>query len=249
MIDADSIDLVLDVLEPERAALVALLEGLEPDDWARPTECPAYTIKGVATHVLGDDLSLLSRQRDGAEPGLISLARDLPGADFRTLLDTFNDRWVAAAGFLSTELVVELLRLTGGWTAAFYGAVDPGAPAEPVMFFGSRGSNSPYWQAIAREYVERWVHHSQIRRALGLGSLAERRFLVAGIEVAATAGGVTASIPDEPDGPWSLDAIVLGPADRAADILTRAYTADEVRALVSGPAESVELLVAFAGRP
>jgi hypothetical protein len=103
MIGADSIAVVLDVLEPERAALVALLEGLEPDDWVRPTECPAYSIKGVATHVLGDDLSLLSRQRDGAEDGLVQLARDRPGADFRTLLDTFNDRWVAAAGFLSTE--------------------------------------------------------------------------------------------------------------------------------------------------
>ena len=61
MIDADSIAVVLDVLQPERAALVALLEGLGPHDWTRHTECPAYTIKGVATHVLGDDLSLLSR--------------------------------------------------------------------------------------------------------------------------------------------------------------------------------------------
>jgi uncharacterized protein (TIGR03083 family) len=249
MIDADSIAVVLDVLEPERAALVALLEGLEPGDWTRPTECPVYTIKGVASHVLGDDLSLLSRQRDGAEDGLVPLALDRPGADFRTLLDAFNDRWVAAAGFLSTELVVELLRLTGGWTASYYRAVDPEAPGEPVGFFGSRGSSSPYWQAIAREYVERWVHHSQIRRALGLGSLAERPFLVAGIEVAAAVGGATVSIPTEPNGPWALDAVVLGPASQAADILTRAHTADEVRALVSGPVDGVELLAAFAGRP
>jgi uncharacterized protein (TIGR03083 family) len=249
MIDADSIAVVLDVLEPERAALIALLEGLEPDDWTRPTECPAYTIKGVATHVLGDDLSLLSRQRDGAEDGLVPLARDRPGADFQTLIDAFNDRWVATAGFLSTELVVELLRLTGAWTAAYHRAVDPEAPGEPVGFFGSRGSSSPYWQAIAREYVERWVHNSQMRRALGLGSLAERPFLIAGIEVAATVGRATASIPTEPDGRWALDAVVLGPAAQAADILTRAHTADEVRRLASGPLDQVELLAAFAGRP
>jgi uncharacterized protein (TIGR03083 family) len=249
MIGADSIAVVLDVLEPERAALVALVEGLEPDDWARSTECPAYTIKGVATHLLGDDLSLLSRQRDGAENGLVQLARDRPDAEFRTLLDTFNDRWVDAAGFLSTELVVELLRLTGRWTAAYYRAVDPEARGEPVGFFGSGGSSAPYWQAIAREYVERWVHHSQIRRALGLGSLAERPFLIAGIEVAATVGGATASIPTDPDGLWALDSVVLGPASQAADILTRAHTADEVRALVRGPVERVELLAAVAGRP
>jgi uncharacterized protein (TIGR03083 family) len=249
VIGAESIAVVLDVLRPERAALLALLDGLEANDWRRPGECPAYTIKGVATHVLGDDLSLLSRQRDGADDGLIQLARDRPGADFRTLLDTFNDRWVAAAAFLSTELVVELLRLTGEWTAADYGAVDPDAPGEFVGFFGGSGSCSPNWQAIAREYVERWVHHSQIRRALGLASLAERLFLVAGVEVAAAAGGLEPGIPTGADGPWALGSVVLGPATQTADILTRAHTADEVRALVSGPAKSVELLAAVAGRP
>ena len=52
----------------------------------------AYTVNGVATHVLGNDLSLLSRQRDGAEDGLVQMAKGLPDADFRTLLDDFNDR-------------------------------------------------------------------------------------------------------------------------------------------------------------
>jgi uncharacterized protein (TIGR03083 family) len=78
VIDAASISVVLDVLQPERAALLALLEGLRPDDWQRPTECPAYTVKGIATHVLGDDLSLLSRQRDAAQNGLSQLAPELP---------------------------------------------------------------------------------------------------------------------------------------------------------------------------
>jgi hypothetical protein len=62
MLGAASISLVLDVLEPERSALIELLIGVGPEDWARPTECPAYSVKGVAAHLLGDDLSLLSRQ-------------------------------------------------------------------------------------------------------------------------------------------------------------------------------------------
>lgn len=249
MIDAGSISIVLDALRPERAAFLAVLERIDPADWARPTECPGYTVKGVATHVLGDDLSLLSRQRDAAENGLMQLAAELPGTDFRTLLDTFNDRWVAAARFLSTDLVVELLRLTGEWTAAYYDAVDPDAPGEPVGFFGARGQSSPFWHAIAREYVERWVHHSQIRRALGLGSLADAPFLKVGIGVAAAAAGVEPGVPTAPDGPWSLGPVVLGPAPQAADILTRAHTADELRTFVSGPPAAVELLATFAGRP
>src|SRR3954471_20956509 len=103
-------------------------------------------------------------QRECAGPGVLLLAEDMPGSDFRVLLDTFNDRWVPVAGFFSTAVLVELLRLTGEWTASYYENVDPSAPCEPVGFFGSTGETSPFWQAIAREYMERWVHHSQIRR-------------------------------------------------------------------------------------
>jgi uncharacterized protein (TIGR03083 family) len=249
MIDAASISVVLDALRPERDTLLAMLQGFDADDWSRPTECPAYTCKGIATHVVGDDLSLLSRQRDRAENGLVQLAPELPGADFRTILDTFNDRWVAAARFLSTELVVELLRLSGDWTARYYEAVDPTAPGEPVAFFGVTGSSSPFWHAIAREYMERWVHHSQIRRAVGLGSLAETRFLTVGIEVAAATARVEPGIPTEQDGAWTLGPVVLGPAQQAADILTRAHTAADVRNLATGPPAAVDLLADFAGRP
>lgn len=249
MIDGRHILVVLDALRPERGALLEVLETLETDDWARPTECPAYTVKGIATHLLGDDLSLLSRQRDAAENGLMQMAHDLPGADFRTLLDAFNDRWVTAAGFLSNEVVIELLRGTGEWTASYYEAVDPDAPGEPVGFFGSSSPASPFWQAIAREYMERWVHHSQIRRAVGLGSLADAVFVSVGIEIAAAAAGVEAGIPDDYGGSWSLGPVVLGPAQQAADVLTRALSAEEIKSVASGPATAVELLAAFAGRP
>ena len=249
MIDAASISVVLDAMRPERQALLALLRGLAPSDWDLPTECPAYSVKGIATHVLGDDLSLLSRQRDAAQNGLVLLAEEMPGTDFRTLLDTFNDRWVAAAAFLSPELVVELLELTGEWTAAYYEAVDPSAPGEPVGFFGARGSTSPFWHAIAREYMERWVHHSQILRALGRGSLAAEPFVRVGVEVAAAAARTEPVRAAEPDGAWGIGPVVLGPAQQAADILTRAYAPDAVRALVSGPDEAVDLIAAAAGRP
>lgn len=249
MIDATSISVVLEALRPERAALLRTLASLAPADWDRKTECPAYDVKGIATHVLGDDLSLLSRQRDAAESGLVPLAAELPGADFRTLLDAFNDRWVAAARFLSAGLLMELLRLTGEWTSSYYDDVDPASPGEPVGFFGRTGSSSPFWHAIAREYMERWVHHSQIRRAVGLGSLADEPFLRVGVRVAASAARVEPGIPTQPDAAWSLGSVTLGPAPQAADILTRAYVADDVRALVGGPPAAVELLAALAGRP
>jgi uncharacterized protein (TIGR03083 family) len=250
MLDASSIRVVLEVYRPERSALLGLLDGLSPGDWDCATECPEYTLKGVATHILGDDLSLLSRQRDGAEQGLSLLRPELPDADFRTLLNTFNDRWVAAARYVSAELLIELLRLSGEWTAGYYEVVDPRAPGESVGIFGARqGETSPFWHAIAREYFERWIHHSQIRRALGLSSLADGQFLVPGIEVVAAIARMEPGIPTSVEGLWALGPVVLGPSEQAAAILTRAHTAEEVRDLVSGPSDLVQLLVAGLGRP
>lgn len=201
MLDSGSISIVLQAYRPERNVLLELLDHLSPADWARPTECSSYPVKGIASHILGDDLSLLSRQRDGAIQGLEYMADDLPRADFRTLLDAFNDQWVAAVRFMSPFLLVELLRLTNDWTAAYYESIDPELPGEPVGLFGAgRDSSSPFWQAIAREYLERWIHHSQIRRALGLGSLADRLFLGTGIEVAASMVRVEPLVPGEPEG-------------------------------------------------
>jgi uncharacterized protein (TIGR03083 family) len=250
MLNASSIPVILEVYRPERSALLGLLDGLSPGDWGCLTECPEYTLKGVATHILGDDLSLLSRQRDGAEQGLSLLGSELPDADFRTLLDTFNDRWVAAARYLSAELLVELLRLSGEWTAEYYERVDPQALGESVGIFGApQGESSPFWQAIAREYFERWIHHSQIRRALGLTSLADRQFLKPGVEVVAAIARMEPGIPTSLDGLWAVGPVVFGPAEQAAAILTRAHTADEVRVLASGPSDLVQLLAAGLGRP
>jgi uncharacterized protein (TIGR03083 family) len=240
-IDAGSIGVVTRVLDPERAALIALLRDLDGDGWARPTECPNYSVKGIASHILGDDLSLLSRQRDGAVQGLLLVAETMPGVDFRTLLNAFNDQWVHAAKFFSPALLIELLALAGDWTSRYYTEIDPNSPGEPVQLFGTPlGGTSPYWQAIAREYLERWAHHSQIRRALGMGSLADSPFLDVGVQVIATVAGAPAVAPGSEDGVWSIGPVVLGSRQQTADVLTLAHAEDVVCALVDGPTELVK---------
>ena len=156
----------LDTIQPlrdEREAFIALLTLLEPEEWNLATECPAWSVKGIALHVLGDDFSLLSRQRDAAVNSLALMAEEAPDLDFRARLDAFNERWVHRAMFMSTRLIVELLGVTGKLTAGYYAEVDPDLLGEPVPFVGP--DPAPYWMIAAREYVERWVHHSQVARA------------------------------------------------------------------------------------
>jgi uncharacterized protein (TIGR03083 family) len=161
---------VVEVLRVERARFLDLLRTLDADSWRRPTECPAYDVQGVAAHILGDDFSLLSRQRDGAPPGVFRGLAD--GLDFRSALDQFNDRWVDTVQFFGPPLLIDLLEATGHWTADLYASVGADTLGEPVGFFAATGP-SPYWQIAAREYVERWTHHHQIRRALDRAALDE----------------------------------------------------------------------------
>ncbi|MET0910318.1 MAG: maleylpyruvate isomerase family mycothiol-dependent enzyme [Ilumatobacteraceae bacterium] len=250
-IDAATISTVLDVYLPERARLIQLLADLDDEQWARSTECPAYSVHGIASHILGDDLSLLSRQRDGALPGLVLMAERVPGADFRALLDSFNDQWVEATRFFSPPLLLQLLDLAGQWTHGYYCDIDPAAPGEPVPMFGvSFGDSSPVWHAIAREYLERWAHHSQIRRALGFGSLADAPFLETGHAIIATVAGAPTgegTSADDTD-TWTIGPIVLGDRSQAADILTSGHSAAEVAALADGPSDLVSEFAARVGR-
>jgi uncharacterized protein (TIGR03083 family) len=165
----------------ERAELLDLLSELKADEWAAPTECPAWSVKGIALHILGDDLSLLSRQRD-QEPSGVAIE---PGASFEELfvaLDRFNEQWVEAASHFGTPLLLELLRLSGEWTHRFYGTVDGDRLGEPVPWIGP--DPAPYWLLTAREYFERWIHHLQIRRAVGRPGLMDEQHVVPAVATA-----------------------------------------------------------------
>jgi uncharacterized protein (TIGR03083 family) len=86
---------VTHLVAPERASLLELLSALAAERWQAPTVCPGWSVKDVALHLLGGDIDLLSRRRDGAARA------DTPGrsAGFQELvasLDRLHQRWVEA---------------------------------------------------------------------------------------------------------------------------------------------------------
>jgi uncharacterized protein (TIGR03083 family) len=94
---------VTDLFAHERASLIELLSSLAAGQWQAPTVCPGWSVKDVALHLLGDDIDLLSRRRDGAAPA------DAPSrpAGFQELvvsLDRLNQTWVEATRRISTRL-------------------------------------------------------------------------------------------------------------------------------------------------
>jgi uncharacterized protein (TIGR03083 family) len=166
---------VIDLFPGERAALLAVLSDLSEQEWAAPTACPGWSAKDVALHLLGDDVGLLSRGRDGfANP---SFAR--PGLDLSTFsglvaaIDAQNAAWVEGTRRISPRLLVELLRFTGEQTQDHFRRLEPGAVGEPVEWAGP--GPAPVWLDLAREYTERWVHQQHIRDAVDRPGLKDRR--------------------------------------------------------------------------
>lgn len=68
------------------------------------------------------------------------------------------------------------------------------------------------------------------------GDVDNRAASIAGVEPALSSGE------------WAIGPVMLGDPQQTADVLTRALTSSEIRSIVEGPPEAVELFAGFAGR-
>jgi uncharacterized protein (TIGR03083 family) len=202
-----------DLFRPLHEGLIALLRGLAPEDWERPTLAGKWRVRDVAAHLLDTSLRRLSLQRDGYRLGLES-----PIDGYRALvayLNRLNADWVRAAERLSPRLLVELLEATGPPVAELFLSLPPHEPAIfPVAWAGETRSEN--WFDIGREYTERWHHEAQIREAVGAPLLTGRRWLHPVLELSLYAlpvalrdagsegSRVAVEISGESGGTWSL---------------------------------------------
>jgi uncharacterized protein (TIGR03083 family) len=150
--------------------LVRLLSGLSAEQWARPTVCSQWSVKDIALHLLGGEVGILSRKRDGWSAA----------ADFKTwdelvaFINDINDTWIKATRRISPPLLCDLLTTTGTQVCKYFESLDPFAIGEPVNWAGPEPA--PVWLDLAREYTERWHHQQQIRDAVGIPGLNLRRY-------------------------------------------------------------------------
>ena len=153
--------LTVDLFPKERQLLLDLLADLSDEEWSRPTVCAGWSVKDIALHVLGDDIGVLSRKRDGHS----SATQQLDSwEELVAFLNDWNERWVASARRISAPLLLEMLRRTGDDLNQYFGARDMNALGGTA---GGEGQEpAPVWLDVAREYTERFLHQQQIRDAV-----------------------------------------------------------------------------------
>ncbi|MCH8025566.1 MAG: maleylpyruvate isomerase family mycothiol-dependent enzyme [Chloroflexi bacterium] len=162
----------VELLPAERQELLSLLSQLSAEEWALPTVCAGWCVKDLALHVLGDDVGVLSRKRDGHTSQTESVDSWEALVAF---LNEWNEQWVAAARRLSPRLLIDLLNVTGDEVYDYFKSIDLNALGGPVSWAGPEPA--PVWLDVAREYTERWLHQQQIRDAVERPGLRDRRFL------------------------------------------------------------------------
>jgi uncharacterized protein (TIGR03083 family) len=161
------VDLFTDVLDE----LVTLLSRLTAEQWARPTACALWSVKDIALHLLGGEIGILSRKRDGWSPGAPDLGT---WDDLVAYINELNQTWVNATRRISAPLLCDLLRLTGAQVCRYFESLDSFALGAAVSWAGPEPA--PVWLDLAREYTERWHHQQQIRDAVGAPGLNSTKY-------------------------------------------------------------------------
>ncbi len=202
--------------------LMALLRGLTPDDWSKPTACALWSVRDIVAHLLDSCLRRLSFGRDGLDP---APGRLITGyGDLVAYLNELNAQWIAATRRLSPGVLMDMMELAGPQLHRYFSSLDPQATARfGVAWAGEE--QSPNWFDIGREYTERWLHQQQIREAVGASGLVAREWLHPALDIfvralpysyrqveAEPGASVTLEIGGEAGGVWTL---ARGPASWA----------------------------------
>jgi len=169
--------IVADLFPEILDALLDLLGGLSDAEWDAPTVCPDWSVKDLAGHLLGDDVGMLSRRRDGYRRGNAAFAS---WDDLVAFINRQNAEWVETARRISPRLLCDMLRLASEQVSTFFQSLDPYALGGPVDWAGP--APAPIWLDLAREYTERWHHQQQIRDAVGKPGLCEPRYLAPALD-------------------------------------------------------------------
>lgn len=253
--------LVADLFPELLDGLVDLLSSLSAEDWNRRTVCPQWSVKDIASHLLGGECGILSRKRDAYLPSGKEIAS---WEELVTFINGLNAVWVQATQRLSPRLMCDLFKFTGPQVCSYFASLDPHSMGGPVDWAGS--GPAPVWLDLAREYTERWHHQQQIRDAVSRPGLKEPRLFApvldafvralphtfrktdahegtqVGLTISGDAGGrwilrreddVWNLYVAEPDDRSAIDADTIIDQDVAWRLFSRGVGIDEARAAAS----------------
>jgi uncharacterized protein (TIGR03083 family) len=159
--------------------IVGMAETLGPDEWARPTACPGWSVQDNVSHVIGIEAILLGRPAPAVE-----LPADLPHV--RNELGTLNEIWVEAYRTSPPAEVLGDLRAVIDERRTALAAMDQAAfDAESATPAGP----DSYGRFMRIRTMDIWFHEQDIREAVGRPGHLDGRAPAAALDEVVTALG------------------------------------------------------------
>ena len=162
---------------PVSSALVAILRGLQPGDWERPTLAGTWTVRDITAHLVDVTFRRVSFQRDRLVPPPPPFAIQSE-RDFVRFINGLNHEWVSVTRRFSPQVLTELFDLASTDLARLVES----QPLDALSLFGvswAGEETSEGWFDIGREFTELWHHQMQIRLAVGAAAVDDPRYLKA----------------------------------------------------------------------
>lgn len=148
----------------ETDRLVSLLRSLDPDEWTRPTDCPAWDVRAMAGHVLGMTETFTSYR------SMIRMLRaGSKAAGEGPFIDGLTSVQVEANAPLSTAVVVDRLAAAGARQARWRATRRLLRPM-PMKEQRRDGTPETWRMAFLLDIVltrDTWMHRVDISRAAG----------------------------------------------------------------------------------
>jgi uncharacterized protein (TIGR03083 family) len=133
-----------------------LCDGLTDDEWARPTDCPGWSVQDNVAHVIGTELMLAGEQPDGSEDAANA-------SHVRNDIGKANERWIAAYRDRPGRAVLDEFRsVTSRRLETLRALASEDWDREGFTPEGP----GPYRQFMAIRVFDCWYHDEDIREAL-----------------------------------------------------------------------------------
>lgn len=152
-------DVVVPALATEWAAIDELLTALPPDDWARPTALPGWSVQDNVSHLIGTEAALSGQAPPPTDADVRALSH------VRNDIGAANELWVQGLRDESPARVLERFR---DITATRHKALDTMTQADFDAPSWTPAGQDTYGRFMRIRVFDCWMHEQDIREAAGV---------------------------------------------------------------------------------
>jgi uncharacterized protein (TIGR03083 family) len=144
------------LLEATWTSTLGVLEALDGDEWALPTDCPGWTVQDVAAHIVGVEAMFMGKPLPDVGEHEWPHVRSDMGRAIEAWVESYRGRPPADVladlhGTVADRLAFWSALDDDGWATETFTPVGPGTFATLVPF----------------RVFDSWLHEQDIRRAVG----------------------------------------------------------------------------------